>query len=430
MVSLFFTGRYDTAALRSWAQARLPTLNRQIAQREISAEVLIGEANQALRDLPDPTTLSLDHCKRQLVILGMLGSSVECHSQQAGKLAGQGLQALVTPFGSFSRYVATLAARAGVPPRDSFLSYVIWNVPTVSVYLPGEEQPSYTLLGLFADGCAPLTFSDDGGEQNFLYLLKRCAALEAAANQALRTVIQFDLRLDQAEALREIEIAILLLRAIREEMLAFRQCSEFTAPSLLDMLRPYACPWDAAETYSPPSGAHDHHFVVRDYLLGTTIEQADQHVAALFHVLDQAAQQEIEMARSAISLLTRIGWQLGVELLDELETYPADVLHRLAEDHPWINAYYRLYEMNVELSVTQWSITNCYGVKPMRTHEEFSPVLRNHEGSIQTGMLRQEHSMYSRKRNPLHFFKDCLPAERAILSSEQLLALARSEGQL
>ncbi len=80
-------------------------------------------------------------------MLGMAGSSLERHSQEAGAPAGATLHELRAGATTFRRYVATLAARASGPPRDSFLSYVLWNMPAVAVYVPGEQRPGLVLPG-------------------------------------------------------------------------------------------------------------------------------------------------------------------------------------------------------------------------------------------------------------------------------------------
>ncbi len=418
MIALSLTGTYESELLWNWAQTRLPLLNRRVLAGAISLEAFLAEVNAMLGELTDPTVLSLDNCKRQMTILGMIGSSVERHTQEAGLPVGRGLRALTTSVGSFSRYVATLAARLGVPPRDSFLSYVIWNVPSVSVYLPGESQPTYTLAGVLPEGCAPLTFSNDSSEAHFLHLLKRCTALEAVVNQELWTVIQLDLPLDKPDALRSIGMATLLLHAVRAELLAFMPC----APLALEALRPYACGWDTAETYSPPSGTHDPNGIIRDYLLGTLMDGHDRHVAPLFHVFDQETQREINSARTVLALPMRIAWQLGLNMPDDLATCSPDDLRRMIADSPWIEAYYRLYQANADLSVARAALIARYAFLPLR--EENALLAGDDEHRAPTSGLQC--FLRSRKQHPLRAFRAFLPALASNVSSEQLLTLVRS----
>ncbi len=418
MIALSLTGTYESELLWNWAQTRLPSLNQRVLAGAISLDALLVEVNTLLAELSDPTVLSLDNCKRQLTVLGMIGSSVERHAQEAGLPVGLGLRALTTSVGSFSRYVATLAARLGVPPRDSFLSSVIWNVPTVSVYLPGESQPTYTLAGVQPEGCVPLTFSNDSSEAHFLYLLKRCAALEAAVNQELWTVLQLDLPLDTPEALRSIEMATLLLRAIRAEMLVFMHCP----PLALEALRPYACAWDIAEMYSPPSAAHDPSGIVRDYLLGTLADGHDRQVAPLFHVFERETQREIESARTVLALPTRIVWQLGLETPDDLAACSSDDLRQMVSDYPWIEAYYRLYQANADLSIAHGALMARYAFVPLREEGDLA-ISGNGRRTAVSGLQR---CIRSRRQHLLRPFKAFLPAQASNISSEQLLTLARS----
>jgi hypothetical protein len=57
----------------------------------------------------------------------MIGSSAERHRQETGNPPGHALSLLRVGDWPFRKYVATLASRAGGPPRDSLLSYVVWN---------------------------------------------------------------------------------------------------------------------------------------------------------------------------------------------------------------------------------------------------------------------------------------------------------------
>jgi hypothetical protein len=255
--------RAATESLGAWLRADLAVWNAALlAGGRVVAE-FCAELQTRLDGLRSPQDCSVEECRRLLVMLGMVGSSLERHSQEAGASPGAALRDLRAGATSYRRYVATLASRAGGPPRDSFLSYVLWNMPAVAVYLPGEQQATFVLPGAFGSE-PPLTFSGTVAEELFLTLLKRCAALEQIANEQLLPVCDGLVLPDDSSALARVDRAALLLRSVRAEMRVFMSRPEFTAAFMLDELRQYACPWDELDAYNPPSGGHDTAFIVRD----------------------------------------------------------------------------------------------------------------------------------------------------------------------
>jgi hypothetical protein len=265
-----------TYALYEWTKAALPELNADVLARRSSVKDFLAAVQGALPVSENPTRCDLDECRRQLVVLGMIGSSLERHNQEDGRRPGEALAALQVGRWPFRRYIATLASRVGGPPRDSFQSFVMWNGSLVDVYLPGDTEPLLQFPNVFQS--SPLTFSDDPAELLFLSLLKRCAALEAAANLLLWPLCEGLFELDDPAALTRVEDATVLMQCIRSEMKRFRHSKDFTAPFFLDVLRQYACAWDGEGSYSAPSGAHDVEYVVRDLLLGTPVSHLDDHM--------------------------------------------------------------------------------------------------------------------------------------------------------
>ncbi len=374
-----------TLRLYGWARTQLPALNGDVLAGRSSVGDLIAAVNAALPTPESPTRCDLAEARRQLVILGLVGSSVERHSQEAGGRPGDALAALRLGTWSFRKYFATLACRGGGPPRDSFQSFVIWNGSDVDVYLPGDTEPYVRVPSAFPDASGPLTFSDDPGERLFIDLLKRCAAMEEAANTLLWPVCDGSLLVDDFEALERVGGATLLLQGLRAEMNGFRQREVFTVSFFLDILRQYACAWEVDEVSCPPSGAHDLEYIVRDVLLGTPIDRIDEHVDGLFHVLDAPAQARLQRARAAGPLVALLGRRLGMDLPNVLPTMTTAQLFAVAAAHPWLACYTSLFRANGAVSASHWAMVHRYLVAPMRARDRDAIVVSNYEG---TGHLR------------------------------------------
>src|SRR5687768_17124483 len=127
----------------------------------------------------------------------------------------------------------------GGSPRDSLQSHAIWNGPAVTVDLAGGP---YVTLPAFLPGPEPLTFSGTAGEVAFIMLIKRCGALQNAANRNLWALCDPEVPLDVGDTQEAARTAAHFLRGVRTEMRAFVAGGEFTAEFFLDVLRQYACP--------------------------------------------------------------------------------------------------------------------------------------------------------------------------------------------
>jgi hypothetical protein len=392
------TEAHDAAgALLEWLRDELPAWNAELLAGRRPLAQFHAELAARLTGLGSPLDCSVAECRRRLVMLGMVGSSLERHSQESGAAPGAALSQLRAGATSFRRYVATLAARAGGPPRDSFLSYVLWNMPSVAVYVSGEQPPGLVLPGTFGDD-PPITFSGSVAEHMFLTLLKRCAALEQVANEQLMPVCDGAIAADDPEALALVDQAALLLRSVRAEMRVFMKRPEFNAEFMLDELRQYACPWDDLDAYNAPSGGHDTAFIARDHLLGITIPGYDTHVLEQFDVLDTAGQRDVLRSRATVPLDERVRSAATIQDLHDIE--PAEAEAALAV-HPWLVPYARLYQANAALDATHWAMIVKYMVKPMRQRDFDAIVVSNHAGTTHMWMDTLKAYMEARNDHPL-----------------------------
>src|SRR6516165_7252508 len=77
-----------TYALYEWTKAMLPELNADVLARRSSVRDFLAAVQGALPVLENPTRCDLDECRRQMVVLGMIGSSLERHNQEDGRRPG------------------------------------------------------------------------------------------------------------------------------------------------------------------------------------------------------------------------------------------------------------------------------------------------------------------------------------------------------
>jgi hypothetical protein len=393
--------------LALWVRTVLPQLNADALRGARSLASLIEDFNGVLETLDSPARCAIDECRRRLIILGMIGSSAERHSQETGNPPGQALSLLHVGDWPFRKYVATLASRAGGPPRDSLLSYVVWNAPAVHVYLPDAHTPFLTLPSAFPDDgpAGPLTFSDDPGERAAILLLKRCFALEAAANDHLWPLCEGSVTVTGHQALRHVEAATLFLKGVKAEIRLFLQRPEFTAPFFLDVMRQYACRWDPDDSYAAPSGAHDTAYIVRDKLLGTEVANYDTHIDLLFNVLDTQGQSEVSKAWASTAVVELVARELKVSP-SELSELGEPVVSDMAFAHPWLANYFRLYQASADVSAAHWALIYKYMVGPMKERDYDAVVVSNYAGTTHMMMDTLRDYLSSRTEHPLSPFKD------------------------
>jgi hypothetical protein len=405
---------FASCDLAHWLHVNLIRLNAEALSGARTAESLIDEFNAVTQGLSSPVRCSADDCPRLLVMLGMIGSTAERHSQEAGNPPGRAVNRLSAGGWPFRRYVATLSSRTGGPPRDSLLSYVTWNAPTVNVYLPDAQRPFLTLPSVFPeDGQAgPFTFTDHPGERAFIFLMKRCAALEEAANDHLWPVVEGTLALGGHQAVRHVDAAAQFLKSVRAEMRLFMQRPEFTAPFFLDVLRQFACAWDTDEPWAAPSGGHDAAFIARDKMLATTHPSYDEHIDLQFNVLDGKGQNDVLRACKCPSLVSLLERELKLPDGDLSQIADGEAAE-LAFHHPWLAAYFRLFEASGDVAAAHWAIIYKYMVGPMRERNYDAVVVSNFAGT--THMLWDTLRDYTstRTNHPMAGFKDVFKVARS-----------------
>src|SRR3954469_23916094 len=171
-----------------WTLTELPRLNREILSGAPLEGLVAGFRRTVLEELPEPESLSRQDACRILVVLGLAGSSVARHHQEAD------LARKARPQEAFDRlpagprglpfltYFAAVAEAtgAGHGDRDSYASLVRWNAPTTEVRMDGQ-------VAALIPGCFPdlriRTYTDDPGEVSFFALLKKSEAFELAVNE-------------------------------------------------------------------------------------------------------------------------------------------------------------------------------------------------------------------------------------------------------
>ena len=173
-------------------------MNTRVLQGELMPEDMASIVNDcALKELPTIDALSTREGWQLLTLLGILGTSVERHAQQAVRrhspaeavLPGKGLALLfVNGKQPFLEYFQALANTLHHPHRDSFITYIEMNGPCTEVQHPGMRQPMYRLGNLFEDDSF-ITFTGKFQEVEFITLLKKSVSLQGAANLLIEEAI-------------------------------------------------------------------------------------------------------------------------------------------------------------------------------------------------------------------------------------------------
>jgi len=153
---------------------RVPTITEMA--RECSAEIC---------RLPLASLLSKVEAKLLLTTLGIIGSSIERHAQQALRKrnedikTGNGLKLLEAPGDvPFESYFH--------PHRDSFVSFVEFNSPGVSIKHPmSDPYKRWSFAPITSSNGEYMTFTNSPGEKAVICLLQRSCAAQTAANEFL-----------------------------------------------------------------------------------------------------------------------------------------------------------------------------------------------------------------------------------------------------
>src|SRR2546423_3596541 len=207
------------ARWNEWTLTELPRLNRETLSGAPLEALVAGFRRNVLEELPEPESFSRQDACRVLVVLGLAGSSVARHYQEAD------LSRKMRPQESFDRlragprglpflvYFAAVAEAtgAGHSDRDTYASLVRWNAPATEVRMDGE------VVSLIP-GCFPdlriRTYTDDPGEVSFFALLKKSEAFELAVNEALEPMAAEAIDLLAPEAAARVLGATRLMRSL------------------------------------------------------------------------------------------------------------------------------------------------------------------------------------------------------------------------
>jgi hypothetical protein len=360
----------------AWTLAELPRLNRAILAAGEAPDALGAQLTRAVLDeLPAPESFGPAEARRVLVLLGLAGSSVARHHQEADPARKARPQESFARLragpdrAAFPDYVTRLAQATGTghAPRDSYASLVRWNAPDTLVESGGRVLAR--LPGEFPD---PLirTYTDDPGEHAFFELLKHSEALELAANDALEPVAAGALDPRHPDAVARALAATGLLTSLialnRRFAARGPEQGGLRTGHFMDVFRQFAVHWSVGDV--PPTGAQDPEFLRRDFLLGIDFPDYGRHVRRVFPGLlaGERAMLEEAMGRPPIPHT----------LLRLLEADPARLaalddaaLRAAVRGEPALAAWSLLLSANATLGGVHLLLTEKYLFKPQRVRD-------------------------------------------------------------
>jgi hypothetical protein len=356
-----------------WTLADLPELNRSVLAGREPPENLTAALRRAVTDdLPLPETFAPDEARRLLVLLGLAGSSVARHFQEADPARK------AHPERSFGRltvgpakipfadYFARLAAVSGTghPARDCYASLVRWNGPTTLVEADGEVLA--VVPSSFGDG-QTRTYTGDPGEVAFFALLKKSEALELAVNEALEPLAEGAVGPLSAEAVGRVLLATRLMAALIQVNQDFAatppEGGGLRTEHFLDVFRQFAVHWEEGDL--PPTGAQDPEFLRRDFLLGIDFPGYAQHVRRIYPSLLGSERDVLERDGARPPLPETLLAEVGVGA-DELAAYTPEQARGLVTAHPQLAAWYRLLAANAKFGAVHLMLTEKFLFKPQR----------------------------------------------------------------
>ena len=360
----------------AWTLAELPRLNRAILDAGAPPDTLETELSRAvLAELPEPESLGPADARRVLVLLGLAGSCVARHRQQADPASR------AAPHESFDRlragpggtgfldYFTRLAQATGTghAARDSYASLVRWNAPETLVEHGGRVLAR--LPGAFADA-RTRTYTDEPGEVAFFTLLKHSEALELAANDALEPVADGTLDPRHPDAVDRALTATALMTALIRLNRAFAARGPdqggLRTEHFLDVFRQFAVHWVAGDV--PPTGAQDPESLRRDFLLGIDFPDYGRHVRRVFPGLLAAERAMLEQAMDRPPIPRTLLGALGLDPA-RLGMLELDRLRAVLDANPQLAAWQLLCSANATFGGVHLQLTEKYLFKPQRVRD-------------------------------------------------------------
>lgn len=360
-----------------WTLVDLPELNRSVLSGREPAANLTAALRRALTDdLPMPESFAPDQAKRLLVLLGLAGSSVARHYQEADRDRAAhpawsfGRLTVGPARVPFAQYFARLAeaSRTGHPPRDCYASLVRWNAPTAVVEADGEALA--VLPGSFPDG-ETRSYTGDPGEIAYFALLKKSEALERAANDVLEPLAEGGIDPLSADAVGPVLLATRLMSALvglnREFAAIPPERGGLGAEHSLDAFRRFAVHWETGDL--PPTGAQDPEFLRRDLLLGIDFPGYPEHMRRIYPSLLGSEREMLDRVSARTPLPETLLSPLGTDA-DELTRCTPDQARALIGTHPQLAAWYLLLAANAEFAAVHLMLTDRILFKPERERDQ------------------------------------------------------------
>lgn len=388
---------------KSWVIKHLTTLNFQVFHLQLDPQIMAERINHdCLDQLPSPQSITEQEAIQLIILLGMIGSSIERHTQQQGLtqseanslsstsfeerlihiVPGQGLKLLkINCHIPFLDYFKSVADRVGHCHRDSVLSMMAYNGPAVEIKDPFCHKLHHRTDRYFPDG-AFVTFTYTQTEISFFALIKMTMGLQEGANRSLEHLQEPDLSLESEAGIEEALRAAILMQAVKAEIVQFMNHATFCTDHFLDSIRQYECPWYAekSERIPPPSVANDPGALWRDVVLFDEMVPSAgifpgfrNHVRSRLNVLMPEQISRINRALKTETLQSKIMRSINLtqatfDALDETQ------LLALLDDSPWLAAYLPLYNAQRDISTAHIGLMEKFFVRPKLSRDQLDDI--------------------------------------------------------
>jgi hypothetical protein len=401
----------DIRLLDQWAFVELPRLNNRVLAGHCSVNELIEALNGTLAQFPHHENISEAQARQLLVHLGIWGTSVTRHHQEAypgeARLRpDSGLSLLFvgssrTPFREYFRELVKLSG-TGHPERDAYASLVRWNTPKVRTYWKDRQIAE---LGSEFDDGRIRTYTNTIGEQLILELFKKCETLEKAANDSLILLYEADAVTASNDGLEKLRIAAVMLAGVRRvlrDFFAGDHRGRLTEAHFLDVFRQFAIHWDPDDI--APSGTQDIEFLKRDFILGISVPGYGEKIRRFYPGLLAEECEELEVAMRRPALPTAFLDSVGLSP-SRLNIMSKSELAQTLRIHPALAGLYYVLRANARVSSVHLSLAKNYLFKPMRRRnsEGFmdKAVVSNNYGINGHAETALERLVEGRKEHPL-----------------------------